>query len=394
MSHLCGKLVILAFAFLGVSSRAQESVGAKSLPTSKQASVKVSFTGHYEGTATNKAHDIIPLVIDLSDGAVAPSGRISTTLGVFPIIGGEIQGNHLKINFELGEETGSISAELSDGKLLGTFSLGDDGGPIEAKKIFDAPNTTSGDKSALATPIMFLGVYHMHNPGLDEVNLQADDVLAPKRQREIEDLVERLARFQPTKIAIEAPYRDSYWPGLYQKYLAGQYVLGRNEIEQIAFRLAKRLKLPTVYGVDYQMFMNGLTPSEMEDPKPATTSTSASAKAEPSALSPEDQLLRRSTVTEYLMHLNNDSEVEKNHEEYMTMLLPDRSDAAIYRKADLVSNWYRRNLRIFANINRIVEPGKDRILVIIGAGHLKLLQEFASDSPYFNEIDVESFLKP
>jgi pheromone shutdown protein TraB len=58
-----------------------------------------------------------------------------------------------------------------------------------------------------------------------------------------------------------------------------------------------------------------------------------------------------------------------------------------------VANWYKRNLRIFANINRITEPGKDRILVIIGAGHLKLLKEFAGDAPYFDEVDAESFLK-
>jgi len=76
----------------------------------------------------------------------------------------------------------------------------------------------------------------------------------------------------------------------------------------------------------------------------------------------------------------------------MTNLLPS-DDPAIYRKADIVSNWYKRNLRIFANINRITEPGKDRILVIIGAGHLKLLKGFAEDAPYFDEVDVESYLK-
>ena len=48
--------------------------------------------------------------------------------------------------------------------------------------------------------------------------------------------------------------------------------------------------------------------------------------------------------------------IQKNHEEYMTSLLPT-DDLPIYRKADLVANWYKRNLRIFANINRIKEPG-------------------------------------
>jgi hypothetical protein len=39
----------------------------------------------------------------------------------------------------------------------------------------------------------------------------------------------------------------------------------------------------------------------------------------------------------------------------MTSVLPT-DDLAILRKADLVANWYKRDLRIFANINRITEP--------------------------------------
>src|SRR5438034_630106 len=101
----------------------------------------------------------------------------------------------------------------------------------------------------------------MANPGLDSTNLQADDVLSPRRQNEIADVVDYLARFAPTKIAIEAPYRDTWSTAAYGKYLQGQYTLGRNETEQIAFRLALRLSLPTVHPVDYPMFMSGLTPS-------------------------------------------------------------------------------------------------------------------------------------
>ena len=37
--------------------------------------------------------------------------------------------------------------------------------------------------------IMLLGSSHLANPGVDSVNPKIDDVLAPKRQREIERLV-------------------------------------------------------------------------------------------------------------------------------------------------------------------------------------------------------------
>lgn len=353
----------------------------------------VSATGHYEGEATNKENQALAVIIDLQDTDGAFSGLITTPVGVFPITGGSRQGRSMTIEFDAGGQKGSIAAQTNDKDLVGTFSLADDGGPINVRKTSDIPLSSGPGKSALSTPIMFLGVYHMDNPGLDAVNLQADDVLAPKRQHEIEELVERLARFQPTKIAIEAPYRDTHWPALYQKYLDGQYVLGRNEIEQIGFRLAKRLHLSTLYGVDYFMFMNGLTQNEIEEHKAGTTMPNSAPATSPSSLSPEDELLRRSTVTEYLLHLNEAPEIQRNHQQYMAMLLPN-ADPAIYQNADLVSNWYKRNLRIFANINRISEPGKGRVLVIIGAGHLKLLKEFATDSPQFNNEDVAPLLKP
>ena len=48
--------------------------------------------------------------------------------------------------------------------------------------------------------VMILGTYHMDNPGADAVNFEADDVLSTKRQRELQHLIEQLARFNPTQI--------------------------------------------------------------------------------------------------------------------------------------------------------------------------------------------------
>jgi hypothetical protein len=382
------KFLVMALTLLALLSFA-EPTGRSQEPKPQKENASPAaprLAGHYEGTATTKAQQAIPLIVNLTDDNGRFSGQVNSNYGVYPITGGTRNGDSITIEFDANGDKGEISAKLSGDTLVGTFSVGGDGGSVGLKKTSDVP---SGPTKS-ATPILILGVYHMANPGLDEVNVLADDVLTAKRQKEIENLCEQLARFQPTKIAIEAPYRDSYWPEQYRKYLAGQYKLGRNEIEQIGFRLAKRMNLPTVYGIDFLMYANGLTPSEMEQrDQPASAE---SHHAEPSQASSEEQLLQQSTVTQYLAHLNSTSEIQKNNEGYLISLLPT-DDPAIYRKADLVANWYKRNLRIFANINRITEPGKDRILVIIGAGHLKLLKEFAADAPYFDEVDTESFLK-
>lgn len=81
--------------------------------------------------------------------------------------------------------------------------------------------------------ILVLGTYHMANPGRDVHNMQADDVLSPRRQQEIAQLIEVLKRFHPTKIAIEAAVGSKRAGQEYSDYLAGKYTLSRNEIDQV-----------------------------------------------------------------------------------------------------------------------------------------------------------------
>lgn len=52
--------------------------------------------------------------------------------------------------------------------------------------------------------------------------------------------------------------------------------------------------------------------------------------------------------------------------------------------------WYDWNLNIFVNLARITESADDRRLLIIGAGHAFLVQQFLEDS---GDYIVESLLK-
>jgi hypothetical protein len=106
---------------------------------------------------------------------------------------------------------------------------------IQAQDISGVSSKESSCGAASAK-IMILGTYHMANPGLDGKNLDADDVLLPRRQREIAELLEKLARFNPTKIAVESPYSERVeLNNRYGKFLAGEYKLTRNETEKSVF---------------------------------------------------------------------------------------------------------------------------------------------------------------
>lgn len=49
--------------------------------------------------------------------------------------------------------------------------------------------------------------------------------------------------------------------------------------------------------------------------------------------------------------------------------------------ADLVSDWFRRNMRIYTNVVRLIDSPDERVLVIFGAGHLGWLQYVFASNP-------------
>ncbi|WP_353893242.1 hypothetical protein PRVXH_002660 [Proteinivorax hydrogeniformans] len=51
--------------------------------------------------------------------------------------------------------------------------------------------------------LLLLGSFHMNSPNQDLFNVQADDILSPKRQMEIKEIVNLLKDFKPTKVALE-----------------------------------------------------------------------------------------------------------------------------------------------------------------------------------------------
>lgn len=65
---------------------------------------------------------------------------------------------------------------------------------------------------------------------------------------------------------------------------------------------------------------------------------------------------------------------------------------ADYTGADWPIAWYNRNLRIFCNLLRLRTASSDRILLIVGAGHLPLLLQMAQSAPEFESLPALTVL--
>lgn len=240
--------------------------------------------------------------------------------------------------------------------------------------------------------VLVLGSYHMNNPGADVYNMESDDVLAPKRQAEIKDLVAVLAKFKPTKIAIERAYggkTDSIEQENYRQYVAGTRKLNRNENEQIGFRLAKQLGHSQIYCVDDRGV--GFPYGEMVDYATKNNQMNVLARGQKFAekfMKTQVENLNKMTVRQFLKQMNQPAYLKSGHSFYMDFCKVGKGQD--YPGADLVADWYKRNIRIFSNINKVTTSSEDRILVIFGAGHAPILRElidYAEDYELVEAID-------
>ena len=253
--------------------------------------------------------------------------------------------------------------------------------------------TTDAQQSRGVRPaqVMILGTYHFANPGLDVVKTEVADVLSPAKQGEIARVVEALARFRPTKIAVEAPPASAArLDSLYRAYRAGRHALSRNEIEQLGFRLAGRLEHGRVYPIDH----TGEFPFEavMQYAQAHDPAFVAYAQRTITAVTAEENRRQKElTIGQNLRERNNPRTIAMEHGVYTRLARVGAGDN--YVGADLVSKWYGRNIRIFANLQRIAEPG-DRILVIFGSGHAAILRELVRYYPEMALAEALDYLPP
>jgi hypothetical protein len=180
--------------------------------------------------------------------------------------------------------------------------------------------------------IMIVGIAHLVAKN-DLHNSRFDDLPGAERQKQIADFIGRLVAFHPTKVMIEAPFGDTKVQEQYEQYLKGSYELGANEKE----------------------------------------------------------LMEKGTMLDLVRYLNTDEAIDRNASWYLYV---DRIGSGNeYPGADLVSHWNARNLHIFANILRLADSSDDRVVVFIGAEHVKLLRDRVKLSPDVEFVEPRLFME-
>ena len=235
--------------------------------------------------------------------------------------------------------------------------------------------------------IMILGTFHMQAKN-DRVNFQGTDKIC-EYEAEITQLVDALAEFKPTRIAVEyCKSEQASLDGEYSEYLENGST-SPNEIDQIAFRLAKNLGHEKVYAIDWME--RGAAERPCGDVQEYAHRNQPELASEIDALSDIPVDLEKETMKEVFLRINSRESAQKSLAHYMNFA---RIGSEEYYGNGWLIWWYQRNLNIFTNTAALADnKNEERVLLLIGAAHKGILEQFFQNSMAFEVVNASEYLE-
>jgi len=215
------------------------------------------------------------------------------------------------------------------------------------------------------------------------------DVLSPEKQAEVREVADALARFRPTKVAVEVQVPDStQMDSLYRAYREGRHELVANEYQQLGFRIADAMEHERVWAIDYKHPW----PQDKVDSFASRYDSAYMAyrSAWGEALGAiQDSLYRNADLGDILRWYDSPDFLSRLQAIRVRTMEVDAGGT--YVGIEPTTAIWHRNMRIFANLASIAEPG-DRILVIYGGGHGYFFRKWALQHPDMALVEASDYL--
>lgn len=242
--------------------------------------------------------------------------------------------------------------------------------------------------------ILLLGSFHFENPGLDVAKTNTFNVMSDKSQKELENITDKIKKFGPDKIFVEWNYeKQQKLDKFYARNTDSLLHKKADEIVQIALRSAKKLGHKKLYGIDYNdtgfpydSLVNGMKAANQFDLIKTNEETMKKYETD------QNQKIAKYSLTELLLDINTKKSIEENIGWYLEIAVKGgKTDNFV--GAYLVSEWYRRNLYMYALIQKLTESKDNKIMVLLGAGHTSIIREFVKHDPNFEIVELATVLK-
>ena len=216
-------------------------------------------------------------------------------------------------------------------------------------------------------------------------------------------MVDALVRWAPAKVFVESQpeFNQLAFDSLMQSLTTGSDLPRRNEIYRLGMRTAQRLGQQRVYLVDNPGRYGSLygQMAQVADAMGKRDVMEGRGPFVQRALyeneSTDDKRLSM-TLPAYLQYLNSAEYRRTDHGVYISRLSPHRRRAhrplrqhqRIGAGAELVADWYRRNVMIYSKVLNWMDWSERRVVIVIGAGHVPILRHLFESHGSFRVVEV------
>lgn len=248
--------------------------------------------------------------------------------------------------------------------------------------------------------VMLVAVFHLAQTDTTEF-----DILDAQRQAEADSVVARLAQFRPTKVMVEwQPYfQQRIVDSTYALYRQDRFRLSRNEVHQLGFRLARRAGLERVWAIDHAGLWLGdslRTVATAMGQLDLIEGGAPFTRSNPRDAVRNDALYSRATLADILRWMSAPAFQALMYDGYVNALarvgIVSGDDFDLEENeigAELLSQWVRRNIKIYRHVlARTDYLAQDRIVIFIGADHVQPLRQFFEANLNFKVVEVGDYL--
>jgi hypothetical protein len=259
---------------------------------------------------------------------------------------------------------------------------------------------TAAKQDLTDVEVLLIGTFHFANfnpeNNGDLVKSQIPDVLTEEHQTELEKITKYILEFKPDKIFVESSFsKQQKLDSIYSSFPknADFKTQKRNEIIQIGFRTAKLLEHKRVYAMDvrtafpYDSLINVMETANQLD-------LIKKDKEELEELEKNSDILFSSgkSLSEMIFYYN-DPTFRKSDVNWYVNLANQAGDKDNFVGVHLASQWYQRNLHMYSIIQKAVEKSDERIMILAGASHIAMFNEFIGYSTEWNSVELKEIME-
>ncbi|GAA4279227.1 DUF5694 domain-containing protein [Aquimarina mytili] len=250
--------------------------------------------------------------------------------------------------------------------------------------------------------VLLVGTFHYNNPGADIAKTKSFDILSQESQLELKEISKRIAAYNPTKIFVEWPYNEQKeLDSLYQLYTKGQYFQNdslsdfyrKNEIFQLAFKIAKQNRLKKVYSIDYttsfpfEDVMKDIQKNNQSELKKKIEDAISKITVEF-----DNQIDSGASLTELTYYLNS-PEIRSFSNHFHNNLMLQAGSPNDFSGPLLTSEWFKRNLYMWSLIQKKTLESDQRIMVLVGASHAAMFELFIKENKDWKIKELQEVMK-